>query len=252
MSEIQWENIRFRASSFGQLMSESKDKKNPIGKTCAAELIKIYNQEVYGRKRDITTKHMDKGKRAEDESIKLFSIVEGKMFYKNEDRLENEWFTGHSDIFTGDHVESAEEIWDIKTRWDLDSFMPKLVEDCANGEELQLQVYFDLTGANSGGIANTLVDCPPEILMEEKRRLLYSMNVVSEENPEYLKAAAELEHLLTFSDIPLTERVIKQPVTRNDELIEKMKQKVPIMRQWLQEFHEKHMNLYPQSENLLT
>jgi len=249
MNTINWESIKFRASSWGNLLAESKEKGNPIGKTCAGELIKIYNQEVYGRKREIVTNKMDKGKRAEPESISLFSLVEGTMYYKNEEKLENEFFTGHPDIGDEYPIKNASYIWDIKTRWDLDSFMPKLMEEADKGEQLQLQVYFDLTGAISGGIANTLVDCPLDILMDEKRRLLYSMNVVSEESPEYVKAAAELEQLLTFShDIDPRERVIKQEVKRDEELIQKMKNKVPIMREWLEKFHKKHMALYPKEE----
>jgi hypothetical protein len=159
--------------------------------------------------------------------------------------LENEWFKGTPDLYSGNSATDAEQCWDIKTRWELESFMPKLSEEVDTGEELQLQVYFSLTGAKCGGIANTLVDCPPNILMQEKQKLLYSMNVVTEFDPEYLKAAAELERLLTFPDIDYRERVIKQSVTRNDELIEKMKAKVPIFRQWLADFHEKHLNHYP-------
>ncbi len=73
---------------------------------------------------------------------------------------------------------------------------------------------------------------------------LSSMNVVSEESPEYIEAAEELEKLLTFPDIDYRERVIKQPIQRNDELIEKMKAKVPIMRNWLAEFEKIHMKMY--------
>lgn len=246
---IDFSQIKFRASSWGNLMSEPQSKADKeagkLSKTCQKELIKIYNQEVYGRKKDITTKQMDKGTQAEEQSITLFSRVEKKLFFKNEEKLENEWCTGHIDIFEGESVHAAISVWDIKSRWELDSFMPKLVEEVDNGEELQLQVYFSLTGAKYGGIANTLVDCPINILMEEQKRLLWSMNVISEESPEYQKAAAELERLLTFPDIDYRERVIKQEVKRNDELIERMKAKVPRMRQWLQEFHEKHLNLYP-------
>ena len=235
---INWESIKFRASSWGNLLTEPVTKADKeagvLSKTCTTELIKIYNMEVYGRKREITTNKMDKGKIGEPESIKLFSIVEGNLYHKNDKQYENEWFKGNPDIVYGFNC------WDIKTRWDLDSFMPKLIQDADKGEELQLQVYFDLTGTVSGGIANTLIDCPQEILMDEKRKLLYSMNVISEESPEYVKAAAELEHLLTFPDIPPQERVIKQIVTRNDELIEKMKAKVPVMRRWLEEFHYKN------------
>lgn len=244
-----WENIKFRASSWGNLMAEPQKKEDreagKLGATCQKELIKIYCQEIYGRKKEITTKHMDKGKQAEEDSITLFSRVEKRLYCKNEDEIENEWFRGHPDIFTGDHIQNAEEVWDIKTRWELESFMPKLTEKMDAGEEYQLQAYFSLTGAKCGGIANTLVDCPANILMEEKRRLLYSMNVISEESPEYLKAAAELERLLTFPDIDYRERVIKQPIHRDDEKIEKMKAKVPIFRQWLKDFHEKHLSQYP-------
>jgi hypothetical protein len=247
---IDWNKVKFRASSWGSLMTEPKTKEEKLaGKlsiTTQKELIKIYNILKYGRKKDIVTNKMDKGKQAEEESITLFSRVEKKLFEKNLIQLENEWFCGHPDIYTGGiNIYAAQEVWDIKTRWELDSFMPKLVEDADKDEQYQLQCYFSLTGAQRGGIANTLVDCPINILMDEKRRLLYSMNVVSEESPEYLQAAAELERLLTFPDIDYRERVIKQPVTRDDEMIEKMKDKVPVFRDWLYHFERTHMNQYP-------
>lgn len=246
---INWGSIKFRASSWGNLMSEPQSKaakeRGELSKTCQKELIKIYCQEIYGRKKDITTKQMDKGTQAEEDSITLFSRAEKRMFYKNEEQLENEWFKGHVDIFEGESVRKSISVWDIKSRWELETFLPKLADEVDNSEELQLQVYFDLTGATYGGIANTLVDCPLNILMQEKQRLLYSMNVATEFAPEYIQAAAELEKLLTFPDIDYRERVIKQEVQRNDEIIEKMKAKVPIMRRWLKEFHQKHLNLYP-------
>lgn len=255
MNQIDWDKIKFRASSWGNLMTEPQSKADKdagrLSKTCQKELIKIYCQERYGRKKDITTKQMDKGTQAEEDSIKLFSRVEGKQFYKNEEQLENEWFKGHVDIFEGNKVREAVSVWDIKSRWELETFMPKLVEEIDNGEELQLQVYFSLTGATYGGIANTLVDCPINILEQEKLKLLYSMNVATEFNPEYIKAAEELERLLTFPDIDYRERVIKQEVQRNDEIIEKMKAKVPRMREWLNDFHKKHINHYPKSGNLV-
>lgn len=250
MNSINWESIKFRASSWGNLMSEPQSKADKeagkLGSTCKKELIKIYCQEVYGRKKDITTKQMDKGIQGESDSIILFSRVEKAFYLKNEeDRLENEWFSGHPDIFTGESILKAAEVWDIKTRWQIDTFMPKLEEPADRSEELQLQCYYSLTGAQGGGIVNTLIDCPENILLEEHRKLLYSMNVISEESPEYIRAAEELKKLLTFPDIDYRERVIKQFVPRNDETIEKMKAKVPIFRQWLAGFHEKHLNQYP-------
>lgn len=251
---IDWNKVKFRASSWGNLMTEPQSKedktKGELSATAKKELIKIYNLLRYERKKEVVTSKMDKGIQAEPESITLFSRVEKKFYIKNEEQLENEWATGCPDIFEGKSILKATEVWDIKSRWELDSFMPKLMEKADKGEEYQLQCYFSLTGAQYGGIANTLVDCPINILMDEKRKLLYSMNVATEESPDYLRAAEELERLLTFPDIDYRERVIKQPIERNDEIIEKMKARVPIFRQWLADFEKKHMNLYPHIANL--
>lgn len=62
MKPIIWDNIRFRASSWGNLLTEPRSKsEGALSVTCQKELIKIYNREVYGRIKDITTKQMDKG-----------------------------------------------------------------------------------------------------------------------------------------------------------------------------------------------
>lgn len=249
MSTTNWGSVKFRASSWGNLLTEPQTKAakeaGELSVTCQKELIKIYSLIKYGRKKDITTAAMEKGKAVEDESIRLFSVMEGKMFFKNEDALENDWFCGHPDIFSGDNVQNAEECHDIKSSWELDSFMPKLVEEPDKGYVAQLNCYYSLTGAQGGSIAYCLVDCPPEVLMGEKRKLLYAMNVISEESPAYIRASEELERLLTFPDIPEQERVIKKTVPRDEDLIDRMKAKVPIFRQWLAEFEQKHLSLYP-------
>jgi len=240
---------KFRASSWGGLLTEPISKADKesgkLSVTCQKELIKIYNQVVYGRKKDITTKQMEKGILQEHESIKLLSRVEGKIYYKNEEPLENEWFTGHPDLFTGKSVRETDEILDIKTSWELDSFMPKLIEDADKGYIAQLNVYFDLTGAKSGAIVYALVSAPDVIIESEKYALLRRMNVISEESPEYLRAVEEMTKLMVFDDIDYRERIIKIPVQKDEELIQKMKDKVPILRNWLQSFHEKHINQYP-------
>lgn len=246
MNSINWDEIRFRASSWGNLLTESRDKKG-FGLVCQKELIKIYNQVLYGRKTDLTTKQMDKGKQVEDESIMLFSQVEGEMYQKNQELLKNEWFTGHPDIYSGKSVTTASQVHDIKSSWSLDTFMPKLIEGAESAYIAQLNVYFDLTGAKEGSIAYCLVSAPANIVEAEKRKLLYSLNVATELAPEYIEAAEELEKQMIFDDIDYRERVIKIPVQRDDELIEKMKSKVPVLRQWLSDFHKKHMGLYPKS-----
>lgn len=249
MQQIDWSTIKFRASSWGNLNTEPVTKAakeaGELSKTCQTELIKIYNQVKYGRKQDITTKQMDKGVIQEPVSIDLLCKVDGKLYFKNEEHLENEWFSGHPDVFVGDNIENADEVLDIKTSWSIHSFMPKLIEEPDKGYIAQLNVYYDLTGAKEGAIAYCLVSAPDNMVEEEKYHLLKRLDVATEYSPEAIDAVKELKSNMIYDDIDYRERVIKIPVQRDDELIEKMKAKVPIMRQWLQDFHEKHMNLYP-------
>lgn len=248
---INWNKIKFRASSWGNLLTGTKTDKDAIGETCKKELIKIYNQEVYGRKKDIVTKQMDKGIQCEPEAIALFSMLEGKFFYKNDQQLENDWFTGHPDVHDGDSIYVAKEVDDMKCSWDLDTFMPKLMEEPDKAYVAQLNVYYDLTGAQQGHLVYCLISAPQHIINQEKEQLFYRMckntdRIVSEFSPDYIKAVKELERLMIFDDIPPQERCIKIPVPRDEELIEKMKAKAPRLREWLHDFHKKHKSLYKQ------
>ncbi len=246
---IEWDKVKFRASSWGNLLTEPKTKEEKaaglLSVTTQKELIKIYNQAKYGRKKDIVTKHMTKGVLCEGDSIQLYSLLEGKLYFKNDQQLENSFFTGHPDVYTGESILNAEEVDDIKSSYELDTFTPKLIETLDKGYEAQLNVYFDLCNCSSGNLVYCLVDAPESVLLDEKRRLLYQMDVISELSPAYLEVAAELERNLTFGDIPEEERVIKIPVKRNDELIEKMKSKVPVFRKWLADFEKSHLSRYP-------
>ena len=242
-----WSKIKFRASSWGNLMTEPREKaardKGELSKTCQKELIKIYNLVKYGRKKDIVTKHMTKGILCEADSITLFSRVEKKLFVKNEEQLQNEWFTGHPDIFEGESIQEATEIHDIKSSWELDTFTPKLIEDVDDGYDYQLQVYFDLAPkAMAGSVAYCLVNAPDLVIKNETRSLLYNMDVISEESAEAKLPIQELLKGMIFDDIDYQERVIKKLVFRDDSKIKAMKDKVPRLRAWLAWFEDLHMN----------
>ena len=250
---IDWNKVKFRASSWGNLMTEPKsaeDKKaGRLGDTCKGELIKIYNLVKYGRRKDIVTAAMDKGKLVEIESIEMYGRLEGVEYFKNDYELENEWFTGHPDVYSGIDVYNADTVDDMKNSWELDSFTPWLEQKPDKSGLCQLNCYYDLTGAKSGALVRALMDCPDSVLLGEKYKLLYSMpDSATEESVEFKKAWAELQRNLTFPDIPEQERLIKIPVERDDELIEKMKSKVPIFRQWLSDFEKKHLSLYKTKE----
>lgn len=243
---MNWENILIRCSSIGSVMTDPKEKAakdaGELSKTAKTELKKIYIKEKYGREKDITTKQMQKGIEVEEESITLLSRVQKKMLYKNEERLSNNFITGLPDIYEGKSIREADSITDIKSSYDLHSFLNNIGESLDRDYYYQLQGYMALSGANVAYIAYCLVDTPAHIIESEKYRLLKSMNVISEESPEFIAEAQRLERNMTFGDIPKEERVLIFKVDRDDSVIQKIYDKVAKARLFLAEFEQTHLN----------
>lgn len=238
---IDFQNTLIRCSSLGAILTEPQAKAakdaGELSKTAKTALIGTYIREVYGREKDITTKQMSKGIIGEDKGIELLSRHQGEIYSKNETRYNNEYLTGHPDIITQDN-----RIIDTKLSFDLWTFLPNITEPLNKDYFFQLQGYFWLCNAQSGAVAYILADCPESIIEQEKYFLLKKMNVISEESPEYIEAAAKLEINLIYPDIPLNEKVLILKVDRDEEVIEKIKQKVIKCREFLQEFSEIHKN----------
>lgn len=241
-----WNEIKIRCSSLGSLMTEPQAKADKeagnLSATAKSHLIKVYMAEKYKRYYDIDTKYTKKGNGVEEDSITTLTLFTGKMLYKNEERLTNNYFTGLPDIYIGESITKAKFIFDIKSSWNMETFLSNLKDDLNKDYYGQLQGYFDLTGASEGAIAYILSNTPDSILEGEKYRVLKNLDVVSEESPEAQKALAQLYLNHQFDDLDVSERVLLFPVKRDDEYIEKAKQKVLKAREYLQQIEEKHLN----------
>lgn len=233
--------VLIRCSSLGCLFTEPKSKADKdagnLSQTAKTHLIEVYAREIWGVEKDLLTKQMKKGVDAEAAAISLLSVVDGCIYEKNHTRGQNEWISGHADIVLED------EIIDTKVSWDAFSFLPKLAEEIDKTYYYQLQGYLWLWNKKVGRIAYCLVDTPDNIIQGELYRLLRSMDVVSEDSPEYKKAADKLISNMKFSHIDPQERVIEHYTVRSDEVIEQIPAKVAKAREFLKEFHTKHMNL---------
>lgn len=243
---MDWSKTLIRCSTIGSLMTEPKEKAakeaGELSKSAKTFLKKTYAREKYGRESDIVTKQMQKGIEVEEESITLLSRVFKKMLKKNEIRLNNEFITGVPDIFTGDTIDKAETITDIKSSYDLFSFLPHVGEPLDRDYYYQLQGYMALSGAKKANIAYCLVNTPEHIIQAEKYKLFKVMNVISEEAPEFIAEAMKIEKALTFDDIPKEERVLIFSVDRDDNVIESIYQKVEKAREFLSEFEQSHLS----------
>lgn len=241
---MNWEEILIRSSASGALLVQPQAKaakeSGELSETGKAYLIKLYIEHKYGRVKDIYSKYLDKGKSAEDDSIVLLSEFDGKEYKKNEEKIFNEYICGTPDLFLGESIHNADEIIDIKTSWDLESYFANLSKPVNPMYVAQLQCYMALSGAHTAWIAYCLVSTPFGLVESEKKNLLYKMNVISEISPEYVRAAQQLENNMVFDDIPVSERVLKFKVDRDEEMIAEIYRKVGKARDFLADFEYKH------------
>jgi hypothetical protein len=196
----------------------------------------VYITEKYGRKRDIQTKQMKKGVEVEGDSIEMLSKYLGNKLEKNEERFKNDFITGLPDIINGN------EIIDVKSSYDLWTFLGNIPDKLDSLYYAQLQSYMWLTGAIKGTIAYCLCNTPENIIQQEKYYLLKKMNVVSEESPEFVRESLKLEFNMKFDDIRLEEKILLFNIDRDEDFILKIQQKVAAARKFLLEIELKHLN----------
>ena len=237
---MQWNDTHIRASSVGYLMTEPVTKADKeaglLSKTAQKHLLEVYIAEKYGRKKDIQTKQMKKGVEVEQDSIDLLSMYLKMPFAKNEERFSNEYITGLPDIIDNDRI------IDIKSSYDLWTFIGNIPDKLDSLYYAQLQSYMWLTNATKGMIAYCLCNTPDSIIEQEKYYLLKKMDVISEESPEFLKESLKLEFNMKFDDIDIKERVLLFNINRDEDFILKIQQKVEKAREFLVEIEQTHLN----------
>ena len=175
------------------------EKQNAIptlSNTTKSYLKEIHAREVFGKKKDIQSRYLDKGIMVEEHGITLYSEVTNSLFIKNKERKMNDYFSGECD-------NAQQKIRDIKCSWDLDTF-PMHQEKLDNQDYYwQLQGYMDLWNLQSAELIYCLVDTPEILIEDEKRKMLYRISQM--ELPQELEQ--EIENTMRFSDIPQKLRV---------------------------------------------
>lgn len=207
---------------------------NPeLSATCKSYLIECYVTEVYGRDNDVYSKFMEKGLMVEEEAITLYSVIKKDLFTKNTLQLENAYITGCPDI----RKPEQRHVIDIKSSWDVHTFIKAKVEKINADYEWQVNGYAWLDNAETGVLAYCLIDTPEPLIQKEVNKLMWNMGAATNESPEFLEAKAALENVLRFGDIPQEERVHEKFVRRDDKKIDQIPDRVKECREWLQELH---------------
>ena len=152
--------FKIRCSAIGQIMTNSRTK-GQLSKTAQSYIETWIKEQIYKRRKVVTTKYMEKGNIVEDRSIAFAGRVLNADIIKNEQRYENELLVGTPDVITDDYV------IDVKNSWDCFTF-PLFYENVPNKDYFyQAQGYMALTGLSHYKLIYTLLDTPDSLIERE-------------------------------------------------------------------------------------
>ena len=153
--ELFKEEFKCRASGAGALMTDPKKKTDTLSKTTIAFLNDWMKEQIYGYRKNISTKQIEKGIEYEDAAIEaVIDWCDLPFVIKNEERFSDEFFTGEPDLLTEDTV------IDIKNSWSWETFPLFENEIPTDGYEYQVQVYMHLTGKKKASVIYVLLTTP--------------------------------------------------------------------------------------------
>ena len=282
MSKVNWDEVLFRCSCIGKIMTEGKgsvftekqqqelerlqglpkrtekqeitvleliakrDAPAKLSDTCISYLKEVYVFNKYGKEPiggAERSKYTLKGKAVEEESIMMLSRIDSQRYEKNTERYKNSYLTGEPDIIvTQDGV--ANKIIDIKSSYDFATLLSNHGFPLNPLYQAQVQGYMALTGATEAEVCYCLVNMPQEVIESEKKRIFYAINPVTEEDPFYKKSIERIEWNMTFDEIPIEERILRFKVERDEDYIQRTYRRIEECRSWLKEFENMYVNLY--------
>ena len=215
--------ILFRASSIGHLMTDSRTKSEPLSKTAKSYIEKLFKEKEFGYYENISSRYLDKGIENEDIAIQMASEVFNWDFVvKNEVRFNNEFVTGEPDILTDNLLA------DIKCSWDMGTF-PMFENEIPNKMYYwQLQTYMMLTDMPQAELVYCLTNTPFQIVEDEVRRAHWKLNLIDEDLD--VREAVQASH--NFDHIPTELRVKRFIVEKDEQAFEKIKEKVKLAREY--------------------
>lgn len=249
--------IKFRCSSLGYIMTDPQKKSETLSETAKTHCIDVFTSWMYGRREEVYSKYLEKGNAVEEDAITLLSLLSRNIYFKNTANIQNEYITGTPDLFlkSGDKIEVVE---DIKSSWDIFTFLRSKHKDINKQYYWQLQGYIWLTHAIKARLRYCLVNSTADLIDDEKRKLAYAMRVMDNDtDPAYIEQCKQIERNMIYDirlftshypyyqfhndvnkwewDIPKEERMFTIEIDRNDTDIERIKQRVKDCRAYISE-----------------
>jgi len=222
---INTDEILFRCSSLGHLMTEPKSKSETLSETTKNHLVDVWIRHKYNRKELIASKYMEKGTMVEEDAMTLYSRFRKQYYVKNEKMLTDDFIKGIPDIIT------EKTVIDLKSSWDIFTFFRTKQKAVEKMYYWQLQGYMSLTGKENARLVYCLVNTPQVLIDDEIHRLQYKHL----READMLKARNQIEMNSIFDDIDIQDKIYEIEIKRNNEDIERLYNRIIDCRNWIKE-----------------
>ncbi len=239
--------------------SKQEAADNSISESTITHLIDVWVANRYDRHEEITSKFLEKGNKVEEDSITIISRITKEFYTKNEEYLSNEFIKGTPDLFKGKSINEAEVIRDAKSSYTIFTFNRSIHKKLNSDYYWQLRGYMWLTGATKAYVDYCLVNSPYNLVEGELKRESY--HHLNGDTPTWIELQIIANHVYDkktfeeyikmrgcypttendkaivygFVEVPLNERHKAFEVTRNNEDIERLKQRVIDCRKWIED-----------------
>ena len=215
--------LKIRCSAIGKIMTNARSKSEVLSKTCKSYLQELAIEEMYGIKKEFSSRYTDKGIEVERTSIDLVQDnCDFGFMYKNEEHFENDYLTGTPDVNT-DNI-----LLDVKSSYDATTF-PWFEEEIPNKDYYyQLQGYMALCNKRKSVLAYCLVNTPYQIVEDEVRRAHWKEHLIDEN--EELRADVEARH--NFDHIPPEKRIKTFEVRYDKDVVKAIYERIKECRKY--------------------
>ena len=221
----------------------------PLSETAKSYLVERYAADKYNIRRasagGLQKWTVAKGVALEKEGIELIKSLD-KIDYKQPEKPNsNEYLIGQCDIL----CQENKRIVEVKTSWNAANFMQKRRENKISFQQwCQLQGYLELYDIDFGQVIYVLVNTPVHLIDQEKANLFRRYMFGELIREDYEEQIEKYDSLFDYSKIPLNKRVIRFDVPRCSAFMPKVKEKVTLCREFLNEFER----LFLSNKNILT
>jgi hypothetical protein len=212
----------------------------PSGKILS-ELILIYTYEMYGKtkiSRGNDSPHAaEKGNMAEPAAIEFLSRMDGIVYEKNDELFENKWIKGVPDIIVRGKGKNVEKIIEVKTSYDLPSFIMAMHRNETSDNLFEVMGYMDLLNCKNAEIVHCLVDMPGKIVSFEEKRLRDRYNWLEIDDDVIEDRIGRAIINMEYSGIPDELKIFRRSVPFNKLSMKAAKSRATVAKKWMKGIH---------------